>query len=106
DFSNFLGGKSFSNDLLPAIAPQMQFVATRQDFKAAGVAAPTTQLPAGALVVRIKPGQQKAVRGPLRLLFQSIVTFVNLDAAQKGRPALELKDETRGPAEVRYAVYE
>lgn len=105
EFNNLLGGKSFSNDILPSLAPQMQFVATRQDFKAAGVPVPTTQLPAGAFVFRLKDGQRKVLEDPLNLFFQFIVTFANADASQKQRPMLFPKTETRGKAEISYATY-
>ncbi len=104
--STFLGGKSFSADILGALRPQIQLVAAQQDFKAQGVREPSVRLPAFAAVFRIKPGEGKMVKKTFRLAYQSIVTFANLDAASKNRPALETGNETRGKAEVLYATYD
>jgi hypothetical protein len=104
--STFLGGKSFSADILGALRPEIQIVAAQQDFKAQGVREPSTRLPAFATVFRIKPGESKTVRKTLRLTFQSLITFANLDAASKNRPSLETNNETRGKAEVIYATYD
>ena len=104
--SAFLGGKSFSADLLAALEPQIQWVAARQDFKAAGSNGPAIRLPASALIFRIKPGQAKLVRRSFKLAYTSIVTFGNLDGASKGRPMLQTATETRQGAEILYATYE
>jgi hypothetical protein len=104
--STFLGGKSFSADILGALRPEIQIVAATQDFKAQGVAEPSIRLPAFATVFRIKPGEAKTVRKTFKLAFQSLIAFANLDAASKNRPALETNNETRGKAEVLYATYD
>jgi len=104
--STFLGGKSFSTDILGALRPEIQVVAARQDFKAQGVHEPSIKLPAFAAVFRIKPGEAKTVRKTFKLAYQSLITFANLDAASKNRPALETSSETRGKSEVLYATYD
>jgi hypothetical protein len=104
--SNFFGGKSFSADVLGAFKPQMQFVLTRQDYKAAHVPEPSLRLPAGALIFRIKPNQFDAVRRHFRVGFQSAIALSNLDGAAKGRPLLEVKKEMHGDVEILFASYD
>lgn len=106
--SAFLGGKSFGNDFLGALRPQIQFVVAQQDYSAAGVHAPTIRLPSFALVLRLKPNSTAAndVRKHLRVGFQSIVALANLDGASKGRPLLEMKTEHRGRCDIQYATFE
>lgn len=102
--SNVLGGKSFSGDILGAIKPQMQFVVARQDYPQ-GAPTPSMRLPAGALVLEVKPPQFEAVRKHFRVAFQTLVTFGNLDGAQKGRPLLEMQTEKRGKSSIEFATY-
>ena len=106
--STFLGGKSFGTDILGAVAPQIQFVAAAQDYKAADVPEPTIKLPAFASIYRLreKEAAKANIAKHFRVAFQSIVALANLDGASKGRPLLEMKTERRGGAEILYAVFE
>jgi hypothetical protein len=106
--SNFLGGKSFGGDVLGSFGPQIQFVVTAQDFKAAGVPEPSIRLPAGALVLRLKEKEaaKAGIAKHMRVAFQSLVALGNLDGASKGRPLLEMKTDRRAGAEILYATYE
>lgn len=101
--SNFLGGKSFGHDILGALDPQIQFVAARQDYKAQGAPTPSIQLPAMALVFKVKDGKAKLISRPSHLAFQTLLAFGNLGLASKGLPTLESKSETRGNATILYA---
>ena len=106
--STFLGGKTFGTDVLGAFAPQIQLVVAGQDYAAAGVPVPAIQLPAGAIVFRLreKEAARAGVKKHFRVAFQSLVAFANLDGASKGRPLLEMRTERRGKAEILYATYE
>lgn len=106
--STFLGGKSFGTDVLGSFAPQIQFVVATQDYQAANVRPPAIQLPAGAVIFRLREAASvKAdVKKHFRVAFQSLVALGNLDGASKGRPLLEMKTERRGPADILYATYE
>lgn len=104
--STFFGGKSFSADVLGAIKPQLQFVAAKQDFKAAGVPVPSLRLPGGALVLRIKPEKFDTLRRRFRVAFQSGVALANLGGATQGRPVLEIQTEKRGDVEILSATYD
>lgn len=102
--SAVLGGKSFSADVLGAFRPQMQFVAVRQDY-AEGAPKPSMRLPAGALVLELRPEQFERVRKQFRVAYQTLVSLANLNGAQKGRPLLEMQTEKRGDCEIQYAAY-
>lgn len=102
--SNVLGGKSFSGDVLGAFKPQIQFVVVRQDYPD-GAQKPSMRLPAGALVMEVKPKQFEAVHKHFRVGFQTIVALANLDGAQKGRPLLEMQSEKRGKSNIEFATY-
>lgn len=106
--STFLGGKSFGADVLGSFAPQIQFVVATQDYQAANVPPPAIQLPAGAVILRLreKASAKADVKKHFRVAFQSLVALGNLDGASKGRPLLEMKTERRGPADILYATYE
>jgi hypothetical protein len=104
--STIFGGRRFSSDVLSAIKPQIRFVVARQDYHSAGAAEPTVRLPGAALVLGIKPDQLAAVRRELRVGFQSVVAFANIDGGPKGRPLLEIQTEKRSGAEIQYATYE
>jgi hypothetical protein len=106
--STFLGGKSFGTDVLNTFKPQIQFIVTAQDYKAAGVEAPAIRIPAFASVVRLKGAEAKRIglTKHMRFAFQSLVAVVNLDGVAKNRPMLEMQNEKRGGAEIHWAVYE
>src|SRR5438270_8106757 len=103
--STLLGGKSFSTEVLGAIRPQLRFVVARQDFKSAGIREPAIRLPGAALVLGIQPGKFDIVRRHLRVGFQSLVAFANIDGSSKGRPLLEIQSEKRGDADIQFATY-
>jgi hypothetical protein len=91
DLSTLFGGKSFSDEILPSLGPQVQLVFARQDFASAGGPTPAAKLPAAAAIFRLtSPEAQR----PLRIAFQSLIGFVNLSAPQEGRSPLAIMTET------------
>jgi hypothetical protein len=88
----FFGGRDFGTGVLGALANDWRLVVAEQDFQAMDPV-PDLKLPAFALVVGLKPGDDDfAVR--LRVAFQSFVGLANLGAAQTKAPPLELGTET------------
>lgn len=88
----FFGGRDFGTGVLGALANDWRLVVAAQDFQAMDPV-PDLKLPAFALVVGLKPGDDDfAVR--LRVAFQSFVGLANIGAAQTKAPPLELGTET------------
>ena len=104
--STFFGGKSFGTDVLGAFAPQMQVVAVRQDYHAAGLAEPKIKIPGFALVFRVRGEKFAAVRKQIRVGFQSAIALGNLDGTSKGRPTFEMLAEKRGGCDIQYTSYD
>ena len=91
DLSTLAGGRSFSEDILGAIGPQVQLVVANQDYEAADVPEPAIKLPAFAAVFTLRdPEKSKRV---LKIAYQQVVGFINLTAGQQGYPPLDLNTE-------------
>lgn len=103
DLSNFFGGRSFANDVLTQLDPRFQLVAVRQTHDAADGPVPQVKIPAIATIWQTKDGQ--VIQPTLKVAFQTLLAFANLDAAQKGRPMLQMSTEKIGDAEMLYATY-
>lgn len=103
DLGNFFAGKSFGADILPQINPRMQLVVAAQDYAGSKSAQPTVKLPAFALVGSTK--DPKAIHPTLKVAFNTIIGFVNIDASQKGRPLFDINTETIGNAKLVTATY-
>jgi hypothetical protein len=89
--TTFFSGLNFGEELLASVEPQIQFVATRQDFSAHGSYAPTLRLPAFAFVFQLK--DRAKVERKLRVGFQSAIGFANIGLSTQGMPALETQRE-------------
>ena len=85
-------GRDFGEDILGAIRPQLQIVATRQEFKDR-LPQPAYKLPAFALVTRLKDA--KKMRPELRRIFISMIGFLNFVGAMEGQPQLDPKNRGR-----------
>lgn len=99
----FFNGKDFGSEVLGQLGPQVQFVLARQDFKAAGPPIPAVKYPAGALVFHAK--EPESTQRYLRLAFQTIVGFINIQTTQKGMSPFELNNSKYGEATVISADY-
>ena len=91
--------------MLGALEPRVQFVVAKQDYKVAGVHKPEIRVPGMAMVFSVKEEMFAKIKRNFRVGFQSVITFVNIDGGQKGRPLLEIATETRSGAEIMYATY-
>lgn len=88
----FFGARDFGTDVLGPLGDEWRLVVARQDH-ASLKPVPDMKLPAFALVVDLKPGDNDFAQR-LKVAFQSIVGLVNLGGAQSKSPPLELGAET------------
>lgn len=86
----YFAGRDFGSQVLGELGPEMQLVATRQEF-ATGQPTPSIKLPAGALVVQMKNPDEFA--NTLLLGYQKIIGIINLAGGEKGGPQLLLSGE-------------
>ncbi|MFT4691711.1 MAG: hypothetical protein ACI9OD_003937 [Limisphaerales bacterium] len=99
----FFNGKDFVTDILAKLKPQFQFVLARQNYQATGGPIPVLKLPAGALVLHtLEPDTMQRY---LRVSFQTIIGFVNIQATQQGRPPFELNTTKHDAATIMSAEY-
>ena len=87
----FFGGRDFGTGVLGAISSNWRLVVALQDHASLNPV-PDVKLPAFALVVDLKPGDDDFAQR-LRVAFQSFVGLANLGAAQTKAPPLELGSE-------------
>src|SRR5262249_17957224 len=88
----FFGGRDFGTGVLGSLASDGGLVPPPKDEKALSPA-PDVTLPAFALVVGLKPGDDDFAQR-LRVAFQSFIGLVNLGAAETKAPPLDLGSET------------
>ncbi len=98
--TTLFSGKDFGTDILGAVEPQIQLIASEQTFEKSSV--PSIQLPSFGFVARLKdPRMQKG----LKRIFQSFIGFLNVSGAMEGNPQLDLESETIGGKQIYYATY-
>ncbi len=93
NLSTLFSGKNFGEDVLGAITPQIQFVASRQDF-GDRVPQPTIKLPSFAAVFELKDPEK--TRDEFRRTFQSLIGFLNVVGAMNGQPQLDMETTNNG----------
>ena len=99
EFSNImnvlLGGRSFQDDVLPALEPGFTLVARRLSFDSLP-SSPTPQLPGFAGIFRLQ--SENDIRAVVPSAFQSLVTIANMERGKegKGSPLLLEFDELHG----------
>ncbi|MCA9262813.1 MAG: DUF3352 domain-containing protein [Planctomycetales bacterium] len=86
--SNLFGGRDFGDEILGAIQPGIQFVATESEIPS-GQPVPTVRLPAFALIFELKDAA--TMRPELRRTFQSLIGFFNIVGSTQGQPQLDMK---------------
>ncbi|MHC4339479.1 MAG: hypothetical protein ACYSX0_04590, partial [Planctomycetota bacterium] len=91
NFSNLTAGMSWVEEFLPRIGDELTILATRPEF-AEGAATPAVHFPQGALIWPLEKATDIATR--IEVAFNSIISFVNLQAGQMGGTALLLQPET------------
>ena len=85
--TTLFSGKDFAEDILGALHPNYQMIATRQTF-AEDRPTPAIKLPAFALIAEMK--DPEATTREFRRIFQSFVGFLNIVGAMEGNPQLDL----------------
>ena len=100
--TTLFSGKDFGTDILGAIEPELQLIAKEQSFSADGLH-PTVQLPAFALVAKLK--KPEVMRRELKRIFQSFVGFLNIVGAQEAQPQLDLSMDHVGDNPIYFAEY-
>ncbi len=90
DLALFFGGKDLGEDVLPHVSPWIRVVARHPRFDEGVV--PEIPLPAAAALVKV---DDPATRGPeLTAAFQTLISAINLDRAQKGMSPFVMQLET------------
>ena len=87
--STIFSGMDFGKDVLGALEPGVQILVTENTFNKEYV--PDLKLPAFALVGKIKDSEQ--LKRKLRIAFQSVIGFANINLGMNGQPQLEVETE-------------
>ncbi len=99
--SNIFSGMDFGQDVLGALEPGVQIVVTENKFDEEYV--PDIRLPAFALIGKLKDPEK--IRRKLKIAFQSVIGFANINLGMEGQPQLDLDSETLGDTKVSSASY-
>jgi len=98
--TTLFSGKDFGTDILGAIEPQIQLIASEQAFEPSNT--PAIQLPSFGLVAKLKDPMMKK---ELKRTFQSFIGFLNVAGAMEGNPQLDLDSETIDGKQIYTAMY-
>ncbi len=98
--TTLFSGKDFGTDILGAIEPQIQLIASEQTFEPSNT--PAIQLPSFGLVAKLK---DPMMRKELKRTFQSFIGFLNVAGAMEGNPQLDLDSETIEGKQIYTAMY-
>ncbi len=99
--STIFSGMDFGEDVLGALQPGVQIVAARNRF--ADQYVPDVKLPSFALVGKLK--DPDGIRRKLKIAFQSVIGFANINLGMQGQPQLDLETEKINAASIFAAQY-
>jgi hypothetical protein len=99
--STIFSGMDFGEDVLGALQPRMQIVVTENTY--AEKYQPDVKLPAFALVGKLKDPEK--IQRKLKIAFQSVIGFANINLGMQGQPQLEMETETIDGAKISSAQY-
>ncbi|MFK7768469.1 MAG: hypothetical protein AB8B55_14705 [Mariniblastus sp.] len=99
--STIFSGMDFGEDVLGALEPGVQIIVTENTFDEKYI--PDMKLPAFALVGKIKNPDK--LKRKLRIAFQSVIGFANINLGMNGQPQLEVETETIGDTKLSSAEY-
>jgi hypothetical protein len=102
--STVFAGLDFGREVLGGVDPEVQIVATAQSFEESNTRVPQFQLPAAAIVLRLKDPAQ--MQRQLKVSFQSLIGLTNLGAGQSELPQLELRTDNAHGGQIVSASYE
>ncbi len=103
NLTTLFSGRDFGREVLGAARPELQLVLTRQTFDNRELPLPDIKLPAGALVFRLR--EPETMQRQLKVLFQSLIGFLNVAGAQQGQPPLEQNTEKSAAGQLISASY-
>ena len=98
--TTLFSGKDFGTDILGAIEPQIELIASEQKFEDNLV--PAIQLPSFGLVAKLK---NPMMRKDLKRMFQTFIGFLNFTGAMNGNAQLDLDSETIDGRQMHSASY-
>ncbi|MCY2985295.1 MAG: hypothetical protein NTY15_16840 [Planctomycetota bacterium] len=98
--TTLFSGKDFGTDILGAIEPQIELIASEQQFDSDLV--PAIQLPSFGLVAKLK---NPMMRKDLKRMFQTFIGFLNFTGAMNGNAQLDLDSETIDARQIHTASY-
>jgi len=87
--TTLFSGKDFGTDILGAIEPQVQLMASEQKYELG--ATPAIKLPSFGIVAKLRDADMKK---ELKRTFQSFIGFLNVVGAMEGNPQLDLDAES------------
>jgi hypothetical protein len=99
--STIFSGMDFGEDVLGALQPGVQIVVTENKFDEQYL--PDIKLPAFALIGKLK--EPEKIRRRLRIAFQSVIGFANINLGMQGQPQLDLETERIGSTTISAAQY-
>jgi len=97
NLSNVLGGKDFGQDVLESLGAEIQVVAARAQFEK-DAPTPAIKLPAFGVVVRLRDADTN--KRLWKVMFQTLIGFVNIGGGMQGLPLLELETEKLDDAQL------
>lgn len=100
ELSTLFAGLSFGEEVLGGLAPGIQVVARQQQFESDY--RPDVQLPEFAAIGQLKDPQ---LARRLRIAWQSVIGFANIELGMNGQPQLESSSETVDGAQVMSTRY-
>lgn len=86
--TTLFSGRDFGEEILGAIEPAVQLIVASQKFDAAQAPVPAVQLPALALVTRLR--EPSEMQRQLKRIFTSLVGFINVTGAMNHQPQLDI----------------
>lgn len=99
--STIFSGMDFGEDVLGALQPGVQILVTENKYKTEHE--PDVKLPSFALVGKLK--DPKRLNRKLKIAFQSVIGFANINLGMNGQPQLDVETETLGTSKLTSASY-
>lgn len=99
--STIFSGMDFGEDVLGCLEPGVQIIVTENQYDDKYI--PDIKIPAFALVGTLKDPDK--IRRKLKIAFQSVVGFANINLGMNGQPQLEVETENIGDTKIASAEY-
>ena len=99
--STIFSGMDFGEDVLGSLEPGVQIVVTENQYDDKYV--PDIKIPAFALVGKLKDPEK--LQRKLKIAFQSVIGFANINLGMNGQPQLELENEKIGDTRLSATEY-